>query len=138
MIRYNQDGLIHCLDCIQFYVCLTFVKLTFQESNQFNEGVADMERDNDGEILNVHDDTHDGGNVNDAQDIQKVKTVKVPFVRERKKSVYLQDPFTDPPPTTPRVRIKHKQKFHKKTLKTLLGADGKEIQLEAWKEVHTL
>lgn len=97
-----------------------------------------MERDNQVDMLKVDDDMPVVEIVNAVKDHQKVKTVQVPFARERKKSVYLQHPFTEPPPTTPRVRRKRKQKVYKNTLKTLLGADGKEIELQPWNEVQTL
>ena len=97
-----------------------------------------MERDNHVEILKVDDDTPVFEIANAVKEHEKVKTVHVPFGRERKKSVYLQHPFTEPPPTTPRVRRKRKQKVYKNTLKTLLGADGKEIELQPWNEVQTL
>ena len=97
-----------------------------------------MERDNDSEIINVDGHTQDVENDKKIEDEKNVKTVQVPFARERKKSVYLQDPFTDPPATTPRVRRKRKQKEYKESLKPLLGPDGKEIQVLPWTEVHTL
>ncbi|PWA58198.1 hypothetical protein CTI12_AA401190 [Artemisia annua] len=110
--------------------------ISFTPPLETSHGVNDMERDNNVDILQVNDDMPDVEIINSAQNHQKVKTVQVPFARERKKSVYLQDPFTDPPPTTPRVRRKRKQKVHKKTVKTLLGSDGKEIELQPWNEVY--
>ena len=94
-----------------------------------------MQGNNVEENLHVLDDMPDVEIVSSCQNDPKVKIVQVPFARERKKSVYLQDPFTDPPPTTPRVRRKRK---HKKTLKTLIGSDGKVIELQPWTEVHDL
>ncbi|PWA40327.1 hypothetical protein CTI12_AA563670 [Artemisia annua] len=88
--------------------------ISFTPPPENSNGVNDMERDNIVENLQVNDDMADVEIISSCQNHPKVKTVQVPFARERKKSVYLQDPFTDPPPTTPRVRRKRKQKVYKK------------------------
>ncbi|PWA77936.1 phospholipase-like protein [Artemisia annua] len=108
--------------------------ISFTPPSENSNWVNDMERDNIVENLQVNDDMADVEIISSCQNHPKVKTVQVPFARERKKSVYLQDPFTDPPPTTPRVRRRRKKKVYKKPLKTLVGSDGKVIELQPWNE----
>ena len=68
-----------------------------------------------------------------------IKTVKVPFQRERKKSRHLSDPYTPPPPTTPRrsKKCRTRSRVYKSYKKpSLIGPDGNVLQLEPWVEVH--
>lgn len=60
-----------------------------------------------------------------------VKTVKVPFQREKKKSFFLQDPYVEPLPTTPRwsKRGRPKSRLYTSKIDAVTGPDGNEIPL---------
>ena len=74
----------------------------------------------------------------DEQMDDDVKTVKVPFERERKKSRHLCHPYTAPPPTTPKrtKKCRTKAKISKSRMQSLIGEDGNDIILEPWVEVY--
>ncbi|PWA72399.1 phospholipase-like protein [Artemisia annua] len=65
-----------------------------------------------------------------------IKTVRVPFERERKKGRHLCDPFTPPPPTTPKKskKCRPRSRVYKSVMQTLIGTDGNDIKLEQWRE----
>ena len=67
-----------------------------------------------------------------------IKTSRVPFLRERKKGRQICDPYTPPPPTTPRrsKRGRPSSRVYKSALQSLSETDGNDIQLEPWIEVH--
>lgn len=67
-----------------------------------------------------------------------VKTLRVPFERARKKGKHLCDPFTPPPPTTPRNSKKGRprSRVYKSAMQNLIGTDGNDIEFEPWREVR--
>ncbi|PWA41102.1 phospholipase-like protein [Artemisia annua] len=68
-----------------------------------------------------------------------IKTVKVPFERARKKSRHLSDPYTPPPPTTPKKsrKCRTRSRMYKSTMMKMIGPDGSDLELEPWVEQLT-
>lgn len=98
-----------------------FVTFQFQDSEQMDVGVTNAGAECDSVIKDV-----------------TVKTVRVPFERERKKSKHLSDPYTPPPATTPRRSRKARpsSRIYKSQIDSFVGEDGSQLVLEEWKEVR--
>ncbi|PWA44200.1 phospholipase-like protein [Artemisia annua] len=67
-------------------------------------------------------------------EVDSVKTVRVPYEREKKVSKVLQSPYVQQPATTPKVVRKRQKRFVPNVTPKVIGPDGKEIQLKPWKE----
>ena len=70
-------------------------------------------------------------------EIDSVKTVRVPYEREKKVSKVFQSPYVQQPATTPKVLRSRPKRFVPNETPKVIGPDGKEIQLKPWKEVFS-
>ncbi|GJU19343.1 phospholipase-like protein [Tanacetum coccineum] len=106
----------------------------------YDVGVPDsMDVDQPSLVNNVLGDVHVDSVVKDGNEID-VKTVVVPFQREKKLSKACLSPYVVPPPTT-EVKCKKRRRNNNKkkskiVIKSVFGPDGNEILLLPWKEAN--
>ena len=70
-------------------------------------------------------------------EIDSIKTVRVPYEREKKVSKVFQSPYVQQPATTPKVLRKRQKRYVPTDTPKVIGPNGKYIPLKPWKEVFS-